>query len=148
MAFVLVNRRQALPCAQKQQERSPMTHEEKKRLRVILIIEGCPWEDLDALVEDFQHKPDILHSFLSDWTPETESNRPQDDALARLGEAARYLLDRRNTTEEERSLATAAIEWLRSKRDGPKKVSTQHRVSSSPPAGKRKRKLCRRSGQP
>ena len=55
-----------------------MTHEEEKRLRVILIIEGCPWEDLDELVEDFRRRPDILHSFLSDWTPVTECSLKSD----------------------------------------------------------------------
>ena len=43
--------------------------------------------------------------------------RPQDYAPARLRLAARYLLDRPDTTEEERRLATEAIEWLRSKRE-------------------------------
>ena len=52
-----------------------MTHEEEKRLRLILMGEGCPWDDLDELVEDFRHKPDILHSFLSSWTPVTESSQ-------------------------------------------------------------------------
>ena len=46
-----------------------MTHEEEKRLRLILLAERCPWEDLDELVEDFRHKPDIMHSFLNGWTP-------------------------------------------------------------------------------
>jgi len=41
---------------------------------------------------------------------------PQDYAPARLREAARYLLDRRDATEEERRLASEAIAWLRSKR--------------------------------
>ena len=58
--------------------------------------------------------------------------RPQDYAPARLREAARYLLDRRDTTEEERRLATEAIEWLRRKQDEPRAGSTQ-------PAAKRKR---------
>ena len=62
--------------------------------------------------------------------------RPQDYLPGRLQEAARYLLDRRDTTEEERRLATEAVEWLRSKRDEPKKASTQ---PSSQPAVKRKR---------
>ena len=52
---------------------------------------------------------------------------PQDYLPARLREAARYLLDRRDTTEEERRLATEAIEGLRSKR-------------AEPRAGQRKRK--------
>jgi len=39
--------------------------------------------------------------------------RPQDYAPARLREAARYLLDRKDATEE----ASEAIEWPRSKRD-------------------------------
>jgi len=46
-----------------------MTREEEKRLRLILMAEGCAWDDLEELVEDFKHKPDILHSFLRDWTP-------------------------------------------------------------------------------
>ena len=45
---------------------------------------------------------------------------PQDDAPARLREAARYLLDRRDATEEEQRLAPEATEWLRSKQDNPK----------------------------
>jgi hypothetical protein len=43
--------------------------------------------------------------------------RPQDYLPARLPEAARYLFDRKDTTEEERRPATEAIEWLRAKRD-------------------------------
>jgi hypothetical protein len=54
-----------------------MTHEEGKRLRLILLAERCPWEDLDELVEDFQHKPDLLHGFLSDWTAVTERRPPE-----------------------------------------------------------------------
>jgi len=53
-----------------------MTHEEEKRLRLVLMAEACPWEDLDKLVEDFRHKPDILRRFLRDWTSVTESNDP------------------------------------------------------------------------
>jgi len=49
-----------------------MTHEEEKRLRLILLAERCAWEDLDELVEDFRLKPDILHGFLRDWTPTAE----------------------------------------------------------------------------
>jgi len=40
----------------------------------------------------------------------TICTRPQDYAPARLREAAGYLLDRRDATEEERRLATEAIE--------------------------------------
>ena len=54
---------------------------------------------------------------------------------ARLREAARYLLDRRDATEEERRLATEAIEGLRSGSAYP-----EPRAGSTPPAGKRKRK--------
>jgi len=57
-------------------------------------------------------KPGILHRLLSDWTPVTECSRSQ----ARLRDA---VLDRRDTTEDERRLAIGVIEWLRSKRDGP-----------------------------
>jgi len=77
-------------------ERSRTTQEEEKRLRLILILEGCPWEDLDEPIEDFQHKPDILRSFLSYWTPVTE-----------------------NSIEEDQRLATEAIERLRSKQSRP-----------------------------
>jgi len=42
--------------------------------------------------------------------------RPQDYLPGRLREGARYLLDRKDATEEERRLATVAIEWLRNKR--------------------------------
>jgi hypothetical protein len=65
--------------------------------------------------------------------------RPQDYAPTRLREAARCLLDRKDATEEERRLATEALEGLRSKRDEPQEASTQPRVSSSQPAGERKR---------
>jgi len=44
---------------------------------------------------------------------------PQDYLPARLREAARYLLDRRDATEEERRLAGEAIDLLRSKRGEP-----------------------------
>jgi len=67
--------------------------------------------------------------------------RPQDYAPARLREAARYLLDGRDTTEEERHLATEAVEWLRSKRDE-KSPPTSAEVSepkSAPAKQKRKR---------
>jgi len=37
--------------------------------------------------------------------------RPQDYAPARLRQAARYLLDKRDATEEEQRLASDAIEW-------------------------------------
>jgi len=50
-----------------------------------------------------------------------------------LREAARYLLDRRDATEEEQRLATEAIEWLRSKRDEiPPAISAE--VSEPKPA--------------
>jgi len=51
-----------------------MTHEEEKRLRLILPAERCTWEDLDELVEDLRHKPDLLHGFLTDWTRVTENS--------------------------------------------------------------------------
>ena len=59
---------------------------------------------------------------------------PQDYVPARLREAERYLLDRQDATEEERRLATEAIEGLRSKRDD------KPSVSKSPAAVKTKRK--------
>jgi hypothetical protein len=65
-------------------ERSRITQEEEKRLRLILILEGCPWEDLNALVDDFRHKPNILRSFLSDWTPVTENSIEATEAIERL----------------------------------------------------------------
>jgi len=52
-----------------------MTHEEEKRLRLILMAEGCPWEDLEALVEDFRHEPDNLQGLLRDSAPLTESSQ-------------------------------------------------------------------------
>ena len=72
--------------------------------------------------------------------------RPQDYAPARLREAARYLLDRRDTTEEEQRLATEALEGLRSKRD--EATSREETTSSNDiatpgrqqPTAKRKRK--------
>jgi hypothetical protein len=54
---------------------------------------------------------------------------PQAYAPSRVREAASYLLQSSASTEEERRLASEAIEWLRSKRDAPK-----------PAAGKQKRK--------
>jgi len=65
--------------------------------------------------------------------------RPQDYAPARLREAARYLLDRRDATEEERRLATDAIERLRSKRDE-KPVPNTEPVSVPKPSAQPKRK--------
>ena len=55
--------------------------------------------------------------------------RPQDYLPGRLREAARYLLDRKDATEEERRLATEAIELLRAKRDEP---SPQHEPQVEP----------------
>ena len=51
--------------------------------------------------------------------------RAPDYLPGRLREAARYLLDRKDATEEERRLATEAIEWLRSKRDETRASSTR-----------------------
>ena len=65
--------------------------------------------------------------------------RPQYYAPARLREAARYLLDRRDATEEERRLATEAIDWLRSKRDEKPPLKTAE-VSEPKPPAKQKRK--------
>ena len=60
--------------------------------------------------------------------------RPQDYAPAPLREAARYLLDRRDATEEERRLAIEAIEWRRGKRE---KLSPNTAEASKPkPAAK------------
>jgi len=71
--------------------------------------------------------------------------RPQDYLPGRLREAARYLLDRRDATEEERRLATEAIEWLRAKRGDVRSVDVsevQHepRAESTQPPAKPKRK--------
>jgi len=38
----------------------------------------------NTLVGDFQHKPDILQSFLSDWTVVTEDQHPATEAIERL----------------------------------------------------------------
>ena len=46
--------------------------------------------------------------------------RPRNYAPARLRDAARYLLDRRDATEKEQRLASDAIECSPSKRDEPK----------------------------
>ena len=54
--------------------------------------------------------------------------RPQDYAPARLREAARYLLDRRDATEEEKRLASEAIEGLHGRRD--EQTSTKETTSS------------------
>ena len=58
--------------------------------------------------------------------------RPQDYAPARLRQAARYLLDKRDATEEEQRLASDAIEWLRSKRDEPKQAAAQVNNAATP----------------
>ena len=50
---------------------------------------------------------------------------PQDYLPGRLREAARYLLDRRDATEEEKRLASEAIEWLRAKQDEPKATAVK-----------------------
>jgi len=55
---------------------------------------------------------------------------PADYAPARLREAARYLLDRQDVTEEERRLATVAVEWLRSQREGKAPVKTAEPANS------------------
>ena len=67
--------------------------------------------------------------------------RPQDYAPARLREAARYLLDRRDATDEERRLASDGIEWLRSKRDekSPPISAEVSEPKSAPAKQKRKR---------
>jgi len=67
--------------------------------------------------------------------------RPQDYTSARLREAARYLLDRRDATEEEKRLATEAIEGLRSKRDekSPPISAEVSEPKSTPAKQKRKR---------
>ena len=64
--------------------------------------------------------------------------RPQDYAPARLREAARYLLDRRDTTEEEQRLATegargAAGQAGRSDQSGRDNFIERHR-NARPPA--------------
>jgi len=69
---------------------------------------------------------------------ETNRARPA-RLLARLREAVRYLLDRRDATEEERRLATEAIDWLRSKRDEKPPLKTAE-VSEPKPPAKQKRK--------
>jgi len=55
--------------------------------------------------------------------------RPEDYLPGRLREAARYLLDRKDATEEERRLASEAIELLRSKREEAKQSSTPNGVN-------------------
>ena len=64
--------------------------------------------------------------------------RPQDYLPGRLQEAARYLLDRRETTEEERRLATEAIEWLRAKRGEPRDEPKSDEPKPAPVRQKRK----------
>ena len=71
--------------------------------------------------------------------------RPRDYLPARLREAARCLLDRRDATEEERRLATEAIDLLRSKREeasphGVAMVPDEPPAESKQPAAKQKRK--------
>jgi len=71
--------------------------------------------------------------------------RPQDYAPSRLREAARCLLDRRDATEEEKRLASEAIEGLRSKREeasshGVSEVQREPRAESTQPPAKPKRK--------
>jgi len=65
--------------------------------------------------------------------------RPPDYLPARLREAAPYLLDRKDATEEERRLATEAIELLRSKR-GEKPAPETEQVSEPKPAPARQRR--------
>ena len=73
--------------------------------------------------------------------------RPQDYAPARLREAARCLLDRRDAADEEKRLASEAIEGLRSKRgevhdDNAVTTQTKQTQPSAP-----KRKGSARSGR-
>jgi len=65
--------------------------------------------------------------------------RPQDYLPGRLREAARYLLDRKDATEEERRLATEAIEYLQAKRGEPAAPETEQ-VSEPKPAPARQRR--------
>ena len=69
---------------------------------------------------------------------------PQDYAPARLRLAARYLLDRPDTTEEERRLATEAIEWLRSKRRG--EGSARNRGACKPDQSREQQALMQQLG--
>jgi len=75
--------------------------------------------------------------------------RPPDYLPGRLREAARYLLDRKDATEEERRLATEAIELLRSKRDKPMgrkdTISSRDEVATSDRQQSAVRKQKRRS---
>jgi len=75
--------------------------------------------------------------------------RPPDHLPGRLREAARYLLDRKDATEEERRLATEAIELLRSKRDKPMgrkdTISSRDEVATSDRQQSAVRKQKRRS---
>jgi len=60
---------------------------------------------------------------------------PQDYLPGRLREAARYLLDRKDATDEERRLATEAIELLRAKRgETPAPETEQVPEPTRPPA--------------
>jgi len=68
--------------------------------------------------------------------------RPQDYLPGRLREAARYLLDRKDATQEERRLATEAIELLRSKRDDVRShdATTQAKPDKPKPAPVRQKR--------
>ena len=60
--------------------------------------------------------------------------RPQDHAPSRVSEAAAHLSGRSDATEEERRLASEAIERLQSKRDDPSRHD-RAKAQHEPPAG-------------
>ena len=71
--------------------------------------------------------------------------RPQEYAPVRVREAASHLPGISSATEEERRLASEAIEWLRGKRDEPRADSTQ---AEDKPKGKAATSQRRRHGDP
>ena len=66
--------------------------------------------------------------------------RPRDYLTRRLREAARYLLDRKDATEEERRMATEAIELLRAKRGEVRQDSDEPPAEPTPPPASRSAK--------
>jgi len=66
--------------------------------------------------------------------------RPQDYLPGRRLRAAHYLLDRKDATEEERRLATEAIDWLQAKRDEKSPPISAEVSEPNPAPAKQKRK--------
>ena len=90
-------------------------------------LSRAAWNELVWPIETGRSAPSNRVCADEPHTGADHLHRPQDYAPARLREAARYLLDRRDATEEESRLATEALGWLRSKRDEPKQTAVKPR---------------------